>query len=353
METNIKYISKIEIEGLWDRYDIVWKLDPHVNILSGINGSGKTTILDNLARLLGSSSQNIRQKQNHKNFYIYFTGTNNEATAVYEERDERGERDERIKEVMDEMDKFYSSSGLYKKLGYKDNDAYEEAKISSDTSTQYGIYYESLALSILLFEDANLSRISTFDSPLLTSKAVQKLSNSKVQTNLDWEIYQLQKQYLSYQLKVSRRKDEVFETGKDIKQKVTQLRKPHQRFLEIIDSLFEETGKKVDRNENELMFLLANHKHLSPYELSAGEKQLVIILLTVLIQDNQSAVLVLDEPEISLHIDWQRKLIGYIRELNPNLQLILATHSPAIIMNGWLDKVTNISDIIVKDYQKD
>ena len=45
-------------------------------------------------------------------------------------------------------------------------------------------------------------------------------------------------------------------------------------------------------------------------------------------------------------------LAGFIRELNPNLQLIIATHSPAIIMEGWLDKVFEISDITTKDNLK-
>ena len=37
--------------------------------------------------------------------------------------------------------------------------------------------------------------------------------------------------------------------------------------------------------------------------------------------------------------------IEVTRKLNPNVQLIIATHSPLIAMNGWLDKITNISDI--------
>ena len=46
MNEPIKYISKVEIKNLWGRYDIVWNLDPSVNVLSGINGSGKSTVLD-------------------------------------------------------------------------------------------------------------------------------------------------------------------------------------------------------------------------------------------------------------------------------------------------------------------
>ena len=43
--------------------------------------------------------------------------------------------------------------------------------------------------------------------------------------------------------------------------------------------------------------------------------------------------------------EWQQKLIGLIREMNPNAQIILTTHSPAVIMEGWMDSVTEVSDI--------
>ena len=74
---------------------------------------------------------------------------------------------------------------------------------------------------------------------------------------------------------------------------------------------------------------------------------MLVILLTVLIEDSQPYILFMDEPEVSLHIDWQQRLIDMIIELNPNVQIILTTHSPAVIMNGWMDKVTEVSDITV------
>ena len=72
-------------------------------------------------------------------------------------------------------------------------------------------------------------------------------------------------------------------------------------------------------------------------------------MLTVLVQDNKPYVLFMDEPEVSLHVDWQQQLIDLILGLNPNVQIILTTHSPAVIMNGWMDKVTEVSDIIVNN----
>ena len=86
---------------------------------------------------------------------------------------------------------------------------------------------------------------------------------------------------------------------------------------------------------------------LFPYQLSSGEKQILAILLTVLVQDGKPYVLFMDEPEVSLHVDWQKKLIALIMSLNPNVQIILSTHSPAVIMDGWIDKVTEVDEITI------
>jgi predicted ATPase len=125
-----------------------------------------------------------------------------------------------------------------------------------------------------------------------------------------------------------------------------ELSKPKTRFQDIVDELFEETGKKIVRTENEIRFSQIGET-LVPYQLSSGEKQMLAILLTVLVEDQQPYVLFMDEPEVSLHIEWQKRLIDLIVELNPNVQIILTTHSPAVIMNGWLDKVTEVSDITI------
>ena len=120
--------------------------------------------------------------------------------------------------------------------------------------------------------------------------------------------------------------------------------KPKTAFQDIIDDLFSETLKTIDRQSNELQFVQYGET-LSPYCLSAGEKQVLIILLTVLLQNEEHYVLLMDEPEVSLHVEWQQRLVRIIRGLNPNVQIILTTHSPAMIMDGWLDSVTEISDI--------
>ena len=108
-----------------------------------------------------------------------------------------------------------------------------------------------------------------------------------------------------------------------------------------------ETGKTIIRTANEIKFNQIGEV-LQPYQLSAGEKQMLAILLTVLVEDNQSYVLFMDEPEISLHFEWQKQLISLVLKLNPNIQIIMTTHSPAVVMDGWTDRVTEVNDITIK-----
>ena len=187
--------------------------------------------------------------------------------------------------------------------------------------------------------------INNFDRPLIDSDAIQKLSDKRVKTELDWQLYKLQSAYLSYQVNIGNRIIKLLSSD-DIssKEKATSISAKKVLFQDIIDDLFCATNKQIDRSKNEIQFISGNET-LSPYQLSAGEKQVLVILLTVLIQDEKPCILLMDEPEISLHIEWQKKLINLIRDINPKVQIILATHSPAVIMNGWIDAVTEVSDI--------
>jgi predicted ATPase len=72
-------------------------------------------------------------------------------------------------------------------------------------------------------------------------------------------------------------------------------------------------------------------KEIPLASLSSGEKQLVRILIEVI--RSESNVIIIDEPELSMHIDWQRNLVDAMRTVNPDVQIIMATHSPDIMAN--------------------
>jgi ABC-type glutathione transport system ATPase component len=262
------YIRIIEIDSLWSgKKHIVWHLDPHVNILSGINGVGKSTILNKVFRSVNTNGD----LQNHLLKGVHLTVEPEDATHI-----------------------------------------------------RYDI-------------------IRSMDSPMLDTETMN-LVDSRISSALDFQLYHLQRKYLDYQVNIGNRIIEQLQAGNaDAAQ---ELSKAKTRFQDIVDELFDETGKKIVRTENEIRFSQIGET-LVPYQLSSGEKQMLAILLTVLVEDQQPYVLFMDEPEVSLHIEWQKRLIDLVVEMNPNVQIILTTHSPAVIMNGWMDKVTEVSDITV------
>ena len=75
--------------------------------------------------------------------------------------------------------------------------------------------------------------------------------------------------------------------------------------------------------------------------LSAGEKQMLSFLCYNAFVKN--SVVVIDEPELSLHVDWQRLLFPILKEQGTSNQFILATHSP-FIYSKFPDKEIMLSE---------
>lgn len=79
---------------------------------------------------------------------------------------------------------------------------------------------------------------------------------------------------------------------------------------------------------------------ISLASLSSGEKHLLRIFVPFLLIGESSFMI--DEPELSLHVDWQKDLIHSLRALNSTAQLICATHSPEILADLPDDKIFRI-----------
>ncbi len=270
------YIRRIEIDSLWSgKKHVIWELNRQVNILSGSNGQGKSTILNKVVKGLAAGGE-------------------------------------------------FPSHML---KGVKLDVVPEDAK---------WIRYD-----LIRSLDSNLQQTFSENTGFLT-QAMSALAGVGAGSLLDMQLFQLQRKYLDYQVNIGNRIIEKLQAGDA--EAAQQMSQKKTRFQDIVDELFSDTGKKIIRTANELQFTQIGEV-LLPYRLSSGEKQILIILLTVLVEDNQPYVLFMDEPEVSLHMEWQKRLVDLCIELNPNVQIILTTHSPAIVMNGWVDSVTEVSDI--------
>lgn len=113
------------------------------------------------------------------------------------------------------------------------------------------------------------------------------------------------------------------------------LRAPIDRFLSLLNSFLADTGKYAFVTERgELMVKMPSGVRQSVGALSSGERQLVVMLGHLSLNKllSVSGIFIVDEPELSLHISWQERFLDAIREANPSVQIVMATHSPAIIL---------------------
>ena len=338
MNEPIKYIAKVEIKNLWGRYDIEWNLDPSVNVLSGINGSGKSTVLDCIASIVTTGSI-IKPLLDKKIRQVMVTFSNDEKITFRRVKDS-------IKNLELDAKNDKNIHGLISDLKEKEGKNYKKINSIDFGVTSFGNTQFNLEK---LHKYLEFDVISTFDKLLNQNDS----PHEKVKTELDKDIFFLNQKYLAYQNNILNKTVKALSNGSDLEE-IKNITRKRERLLDIIDILFKDTGKNVDRNiegSNTDIAFISGKDTLTPYQLSSGEKQILVILLTVLIQNNRPTILFMDEPEISLHLDWQRKLIQYIKELNPNVQIILATHSPGIILEGWSDKVSEMSDLITLDRQ--
>ncbi|PER69233.1 ABC transporter ATP-binding protein [Bacillus cereus] len=114
-------------------------------------------------------------------------------------------------------------------------------------------------------------------------------------------------------------------------------RKPIEIFLSTMKEFIgdSEDGKEIIINQfGRIEFITKySNKPISIQYLSSGEKQLVTFFANLIfsVKSSTSGIFVVDEPEISLHLSWQKKFVEKTLEINKNIQLIFATHSPEII----------------------
>ena len=188
------YIKQIEIDSLWGgRKHILWQLDPHVNILSGINGVGKSTILNKVFQSINTKGD----LQNHLLKGVRITAAPEDATHV---------RFDIIRSL--------------------DSPVFEVRGDRADMK------------DFLQMQSAQIG------SPI-----------SQHTSMLDLQLYSLQRKFLDYQVNIGNRIIEALQQGNaDAAQQLSQAKT---RFQDIVDDLFDETGKKIRD-------LVKNEDHAKP-----------------------------------------------------------------------------------------
>jgi predicted ATP-binding protein involved in virulence len=112
--------------------------------------------------------------------------------------------------------------------------------------------------------------------------------------------------------------------------------RPTDNYLSLINSFLDDSGKEITFNESGYVFIelgdLGGQRPIS--SLSSDEAQIFVIITHLAFNPlAQNNVFIIDEPELSRHVQWQEMFVDSIISSNPNIPYILATHSPSIILD--------------------
>ncbi|MBC8953361.1 AAA family ATPase [Xenorhabdus sp. PB62.4] len=305
-------LKKLKIERLFGQKNI--ELDfKEVNVLVGKNGLGKTTVLKILNALLTGDINCHELTLCEKAALTFNTGEiisfiNNDEVAISKYLDKLLEDFD----IKGEISHLNIISEVVNKINKK------KGAIHHDIIT-----YSNDSLMEKLSKEVNVCYISTLN---MSANAHQEITKSDGRTKniLDWEL------------------------DDDLK-KLMQIKDSSQakKFETVMTLLLTDSGKyvKIINNESVNFYDNKSNRLIALENLSSGERQIIYILTKIANTQGKPTFLLMDEPEISLHLNWQEKLIDNILEINNQCQIMVVTHSPAIIMDGYMDSYVDIKQI--------
>ncbi len=407
-------IDKVEIWGFWGNRHIKIKLFQYVNLFIGVNGSGKTTIINIIASALQADVETlvkmpfskirldlsevkgkrkpsievekIQDEPLYENIIYRFKDKASDKYIDYPLNEIEGRkllRKTRINRhrvrhtrLNPEISRKLESTINIKWLTIHrtnmihsryDEDDFESSvdqkldelnrnlsryfsRISSNISDEISKFQKNI-ISSMITEQAEttiLTEIESFDlakektalTDIFQKLQISNNSKNKLDTYFN-EVDKARKKLMDTgRLNLDDvmilgnlyRSHKVVEEWNKLLNTQSRMLASQRNFVEILNNLLQRKTIKISQL-NEIIATTDSEKELSVHDLSSGEKQLVIILGEALLQQSQIAVYITDEPELSMHISWQEKLIENVKKLNPNAQIICATHSPDVVGN--------------------
>lgn len=234
---------------------------------------------------------------------------------------ENGANDEFRKKVLSSMITVSSDMHLLQIIKEIDNCEWNDVMKSKETyiKTLKDIdVYEKLKNDVeVFFNDFR----DAYDNYVTQKNKKEEISGITI--NLAWQYAQFKKI------------QNIAELAKENEKIKDKIRQPREMFLDVINDFFLSSGthkKVVINSEGQISFDTSNGT-LKLSDLSSGEKQIIITFASMIfgLKDKGTGIFIVDEPEASLHLEWQNKFVPSILKTNKNMQLIFATHSPELI----------------------
>lgn len=233
------------------------------------------------------------------------------------------ELSQRARDVATELQKEVLASILYSKEDIDDQAYNIEFDKEKEKQNLFSAYAQLNAI------DMNVRRKINFHVDNI-DKTVSKLKKNE-QNGIDIR-----------SIEALRKTQKIIKMSLKSKEKTSAIFSPIDQFLSILKEFIQD--KEFDFIGGEL-FIDNSHGPINQKSLSSGEKQLLILFIETLLQREQQYIFLTDEPELSLHIQWQRNIIPAIKKLNPNAQIIAATHSPEVA-SKYRNDIFNMEKLI-------
>ena len=258
-------------------------------ILAGVNGSGKTTILESI-----------------KDFFDNKNNNNNDS----------GKSNINLEIFFEEFEK-YSSYNL-KRVKFLNTFHYEKSDNNTSSQNQTINNFESLAKIIYVPAENKFEKVKTDTTTLLRISQFINIINSNVIKDIPSYIA-TRRNYLAT--------IEEDLTMKEVTNKVLNEINGIFNILELDVKL-----KGFSKDEKTMpIFENSAGEEFDINNLSSGEKQLFLRTLSIKMLEPNNSIILIDEPELSLHPKWQQRIIEVYKKIGENNQIIVATHSPHIL----------------------
>ena len=342
------FIRSIRIKRLFDEKEVNWELKK-INVLVGKNGLGKSTIL----RLINSAivredhdvldlceeilidMQDGRQYISHNRNKINFDILNETFNEM-------------LKEIMSSGKIIRGNKSLVSER--TTNNKSEEDYVSRITVE----LFEKINARAINGEENALNKFFTVKNSEKSKNKIEKKSEERTKvefiSTINMSANSVNDITTSSGSKITFLDLEIDNEIKRLNKNEKNKEELQNRLVNALNNLFEETNKRAVFNEDEIEIRLSSGKPISYRSLSSGERQVVFIFLKIINGGVDNSLILMDEPEISLHLSWQEKLLTEITKVNDTSQIIIVTHSPAMVMNGWLDSFVDIKNITTEAY---
>ncbi|TAE13130.1 MAG: ATP-binding cassette domain-containing protein [Bacteroidetes bacterium] len=336
-------LTEIIVKNLNNRYNFNLSFQRDLNILTGRNGSGKTTLLKTIWYSL---SGNIKHALNELNFDSISIVTDKEElnlsissgevdtiflnfnSQLYPEKNISYNKNKNTRKslnsILDEIPSFSEDTLFFPTFRRIEGGFFTEMKNS---------FYPNDLDYVNQMRLLRISRTKKFKHQFIASVSTNDIVNllTKKYAEISTEVLKIEKEQSDFILQsVDNSNDEkgilnkIKEKQREINEQKTRLLKPFDVLSDLIQRIFKDKGIKITEN----LFFGDTSSAILSDKLSSGEKQMLSFLCYCIFTEN--SIIFIDEPELSLHPDWQRLLIPTLLEVSTTNQFFISTHSPFI-----------------------